>query len=448
MPKDQSISAVAETIVSKSLAGIPLRPARQQNRSIRIAAVAMLATLSFAPLTDSHGQTQVTQISASPLRLASGDGKPKAVSISVQLSRGDSIHVWVEFRRNLNSAAGTFIGSYEISDNGNEDRDPAGGSIKTTLPRRFDDPGIYHVRLAESRTSVTIVHEPAPSWWSGFVDRLLGAAGGGTRAPQEKLITARLDVRPVDASIWTTPVPGPGHEIEDANLFPAVHSAMMPAWSPASNLLACSSWYQGAWVIAAYAYRPGAELPIKWRWPGTNSSGDFSPVWSPDGRHVAFVRRTPEKKTDIWLLFLDAQQRPRREVRLTSAGNIQQIVRWEPRLGILFETFRELGDSTVAREVWSMTWTSQHPERVGEIIARPQPYRNIRGWVPNRGSLIFAVADAVPPRSTIKEMAADGTDRILLLDRILPNGGSCIYTWPAVSPNGRILALDSDCPDP
>lgn len=389
-----------------------------------------------------HVKAQVSQLTVSPARLVNGDGKPKNVTLTAALPSSASIHVAVDFRPSVGSSATQYIQSYEVRDNDGRDGDQRGGVIRTTLTRSFSDVGIYHIRVAEWRTVMTVVHEPAPSWWSSLVDQLFGASGDGTRSSEEvdDSVAARLDARPVLSSIRVARVPVAGHEIETVDLAVKIQAAVTPAWSRISTLLACAAWRQNRWRIAAYDFSAAGAVSEKWVWPSADSAGDFSPAWSPDERNVAFVRRASDNKTDIWLLYLDAQGKPVREARLTNLSNVRQLIAWDSKLGLFFEVESVVGTGARVREIWSMPVSPDGQQPAGAAVSRPDPYRFLRGRLAGRDSVILDVQSDSPPRSEIKEKRAGRADSTLLI------GGECTYWWPAVSGNGKWLALESDCP--
>lgn len=403
----------------------------------------------FGSAIDACGLTVVSRISLSPVRLVNGDGRSKQVTLAADLTDGDTIHIRVDYRAALNSSTVAFISSYAVRDGGSEDRDQRAGKIRVVLRRSFEQIGIYHVKIEEAGTTSTIVHEPAPSYWSRFVDLLLGASGDGTRSENIPSVTTRLDDRPGSTSIWTAPVPAADREIEDGDLKLGIRQAMMPSWSSSGDAIICSAWRQGKWVIAAYTIAPSGEMMERWQWSSANSTGDFSPAWSPDGRAIAFVRRTPARNTDVWILRLDAQRRPVSEVPVTTLNNVQQVIAWDASLGILFETVRNAGDQQQPiREVWSLEVRPDQLNRdnrraptfdTARAVPRPSPYRQVRGRVASRNSLILDEQDVVP-RTTVTEMTEDGRVRTILI------GADCSYKWISISRDGNRLALDSDCP--
>lgn len=407
---------------------------------IRRARLAALACILFGAGT--HVEAQVSQLAASPMRLVNGDGRSKNVTLTAALPSGGSIHVAVDFRPSVSSSATQYIPTYEVRDNDGRDGDQRGGIIRTALTRSFDDVGIYHIRVAEWRTVLTVVHEPARSWMSSLVDQLFGATGDAQRSSGDvdDSVATRLDDRPVLSSVWVARIPAAGQELNTADLGLKVRAAATPAWSRDGAQLACAVWRQNRWRIAAYDFNAAGTMTEKWLWPSADSAGDFSPAWSPDERNVAFIRRAPDNKTDIWLLYLDAQGKPLREARLTNLGTVRQLSGWDAALGLVFEVENVAGGGKRVREIWSMTISPDQQQPAGATVSRPAPYKLLRGRVAGRESIIFDVQSNSAPRTEIREKRAGRVDTILLI------GGECSYWWPAVSSNSRWLALESDCP--
>jgi hypothetical protein len=405
----------------------------------------ILAGLTFG-LT-AHVFGQVDSLAVNPQRLTNGDRRPKTVTLSASLPAGASIHIAVDFRPSLDSSSTQFIQTYEVRDNDDRDSDRRAGSIRTTLTRSFDNIGIYHIRLAESRSVLTVVHEPGRTWWS-WVDDLFGAAGGGERAgdaPIDDSVTVRLNDRPVLSSIWVARVPAPRRDIKSADLSLKVRAAVTPSWSHDATLLACGAWRQNRWKIAAYRFGGAGEMTEKWQWTSPSATADFadfSPVWAPNGRNVAFIRRTGDNETDIWLLYLDVQGMPTREARLTNLSGVRQLIAWDDALGLLFELEREAAGTTRVREIWSMIVRPDQQQVAGVASPRPARYSYLRGNVAGRNSVIFDEQATSPPLTAITEKRTGNSETILL------TGGECRYWWPAVSRNGQWLALESDCPAP
>src|SRR5262249_31158000 len=72
---------------------------------------------------------------------------------------------------------------------------------------------------------------------------------------------------------------------------------------------------------------------------GLRSSYNYSPAWSPDGRTIAFLRRTPDSET--WLVLIDAGGGSERTLLRTSVASTlffgnHQHVSWSPDSKSLF----------------------------------------------------------------------------------------------------------------
>lgn len=387
-----------------------------------------------------NGQTKVRSASVTPDRFINGDGSSKNVTLTVELNSGKSINISVSFRSDINSPTSTFINNHQILDNGDNDNDGRSGIIRTVLPKQFDSVGIYHVRITGMGGALAVVHEPKETWLGAFIKVLLGAARGGTRDGEGSVI-ARLDEKPITNSILVREVPKIYEEVDNSSLKLKIKSAMMPSWSSDSKKIVCTAWRSEKWLIAGYDYKINGELTENWKWnpASSNSTGDFSPVWSPDGQNVAFIRRLPDNKTDIWLLHFDNQQRPLHEVRLTNIGTIHQLIKWDPDFGILFESINRESDSSMTREVWSLEARRERSQPAGNTVARTQSHKLLRGWVGARRSLIYDNQNSAPPLSVIREIASDGSERSLFI------GANCAYRWISVSNDGALMALDSNC---
>jgi Tol biopolymer transport system component len=102
-----------------------------------------------------------------------------------------------------------------------------------------------------------------------------------------------------------------------------------PAWSPDGSRIAFVRWpdqsndlYTGAeiYVVAADGGRSRRVTASR-----PESSGDFAPVWSPDGRRIAFVRASEEDVTDVYVVNRDGSGLR----RLTHDGDASEPA-WSP----------------------------------------------------------------------------------------------------------------------
>ena len=233
-------------------------------------------------------------------------------------------------------------------------------------------------------------------------------------------------------------MPGLGQQIDRKSLRVKITSAVMPAWSPKGNYLACSAWRNGKWIIAAYKISPTGEAKQLWQWsrPNNNSS-DFSPAWSPDGHALVFVRQHQDQTSDIWMLELNRNYRPKKEVKITDTGIVQGVLGWDKDMGVLFETKQAIQGSPSERQVWASKTTKDEKRAEARQIPLSDAYNLFRGGAPRRQTLVFSQGG--PPLSVLYEMNSVGKRWTLLVGEV------CSFNWPNVSQDGRWLAFDSDC---
>ena len=378
-----------------------------------------------------------------PDRLREGDGKTRNITLEANVAPGARLSVSVSYSADPNASGTGFIPKFTVQDNSSDDRNPQEGRIRLVLPKAFDRTGVYVVEVDKPRSFLRLVHEPNnSSYFRQFVDWLVGAAGSGERGSERK--SARERIEEISASksqekfaVWTAALPAAGHEIDPESRNLKIRSAVMPAWSRTGNQIACSVWRNAKWNIAAYTINPAGVATELWQWnPRAERIGDFAPAWSPAGDAIAFVRLTPDRKSDVWILQLGKNRRPTKEVKLTNIGNVQAVLGWDKDLGLLFETKSEIADQSRLRQTWATKITA--------APVQPAPlsdaYSLVRGSAPLRQTLIFAQENDGPPISALYEMNSSGKRWPLLI------GDYCSYKWPTVSADEKWLAFEFDCP--
>ena len=399
---------------------------KRSSRQLFVAACVVLFTLM------GNANAQVVR----PDRLREGDRKTRNVTVEASVSAGTRVTISVTYSADPASAAVDFIPRFEVQDNGPEDRDPQAGNVRLVLPKAFEQIGAYTIVIQGK--PLKFVHERNDSSYvRQFVDWLVGAAGGGQRATGPKSAAERIDEaiktsRQGKLAIWTAPLPPVGEQIKPDSLNARIGSALMPAWSPKGNELACSAWRNEKWIIAAYKIEQTGDGIELWQWnPGKDKSSDFSPAWSPNGDAIAFVRLNEDRHSDIWILELDKNLRPKKETKFTSFGNVQAVVGWDKDLGLLFET------KSGTRQLWALkatTGAANAPTPLSDF------YDSFKGSAPLRKTLIYVDENnSPPPNSTIYEVDSSGK-------KFLLSGDFCFYRWPSVSRDEKLLALESDCP--
>lgn len=393
-----------------------------------VAACVVLITLT------SDAQTQSVVIM--PDRLREGDGKTRDITLSARVAEGARVNIAVSYSADPASSPVDFIPKFAVQDNGQGDRDAQSGNVRVVLPKAFNQLGVYTI-VVEGNTFKLVHERNNSSFLRQLAERLIAAAGGGQRnlmerhSAVERIIEVNKTSGQDKLAIWTAPLPPVGETIKRQSLTLRISSAVMPAWSPKGDDLACSAWRNEKWVIAAYSIKQDGDGVELWQWnPNKDKSSDFSPAWSPNGDAIAFVRLNTDLQSDIWILELDKNLRPRKEVKVTSFGNVQAVIGWDKDLGLLFET------KSGTRQMWAM--------KPGAANSSPTPlsdgYSSVRGSAPLRQTLIYAKEnESPPPNSVIHEMNSSN-------DWPLLTGDFCWYRWPTVSRDEKWLALESDCP--
>jgi len=393
------------------------------------------------------GQAQAQSIFIRPDRLREGDGKTRNVTLEASVVPGARLSITVSYSSDPASPTVSFIPKFVVQDNASEDRNPQDGKIRLVLPKTFDKTGVYIIEVEETRSIFRLVHEAnTSSYLRQFVDWLVGAAGSGERGSEPKSAAERIEetIRingQSNVAIWTAPMPMVGRQIGERSLRLRIRSAVMPAWASNGNYIACSAWRNGRWLIAAYTINRTGEATQLWQWsPHNDQASDFSPAWSPNGDAVAFARLNQDQRSDIWILELDRNHRPKREVKTTDLGNVQAVLGWDKDLGILFETKREIPGPSSSREVWATKTTIDGTNRDVQHIPLSDAYNMLRGSAPLRRTLIYAQENDGPPTSVVYEMNSSGKRWPLLV------GDFCSHKWPTVSHDERWLAFEFYCP--
>ena len=386
------------------------------------------------------GQAQAQSVTIKPDRLREGDGKTRKITIEAS---GTRLSVSVTYTSDPGSSPVTFIPKFVVQDNGSDDGNPESGNIRVVLPKAFDRIGVYLIQIDETGSTMRLLHEPNnSSYFRQFVDWLVGGAGDGRRGSArltalERIAEANKNGSQEKLAIWTAPLPAMGEQIEEASTKLTIKSAVMPAWSTKGNDLACSSWRGGRWVIAAYAINRSGNAVQLWQWISRNNSGsDFSPAWSPNGDAVAFVRLNQTGGSDIWLVELERNQRPKRESKITNLGNVQTVLGWDKDLGILFETNSEI----TARQVWALKLPASGANSDAHPLPLADTYRLLRGSAPTRGTVIYTQENESRPTSVIYEMNSTGKASPLLMS------DSCSHKWSTISHDEKWIAFEFDCP--
>jgi len=393
------------------------------------------------------GALQAQSVSIRPEYLREGDGQTRNITVTANVAPSAQFSVWVSYSSDPGAASTTFISKLSIQDNSSGDRNPESGKIRLVLPKAFNQLGVYWIYVDEPSSAFKLVHEPdTRSFVRRFFDYLATAAGSGQRGGERKTARERIEEITKNKTqntlaIWTAVLPQVGQRIDKASIQRKIESAVMPSWSSNGNLIACSAWRNGKWIITAYTIDQTGATSESWQWTSsTPGAVDFSPAWSPDNSAIAFVRLSENQKSDVWLLQLDKKGRPQKEVKVTETGNVEGVVGWDKDVGLLFETKNEVEGYSPARQLWATKTVLTKTTRVAPV-ALSDAYKTMRGGAPQRGTLIYAQENDGPPRSVLYEVDSSGKRSTLLL------GDFCSHKWPTVSPDAKWLAFDYDCRD-
>jgi Tol biopolymer transport system component len=223
----------------------------------------------------------------------------------------------------------------------------------------------------------------------------------------------------------------------------------------------------GLFLLIATLTAQGANEP-DWTAP-LNASSNYLPRWSPDGRQLAFDRRTPEGwriqtidadgknlrqvsngpgndyqadwapggrslafdsdrlgNRDIYLMGVDDQA----TIRLTDARSRDVMPAWSPDgKRIAFVSDREDG-----QQIWIMTPDGGKPTRVTRGVRRGYILRP--RWSPDGTKLAFAASDDHTGQRRLYAIRGDGSD----LRPVTPPGDAANPSW---DPTGTRLVFDA-----
>ena len=227
-----------------------------------------------------------------------------------------------------------------------------------------------------------------------------------------------------------------------------------PVWSPDGKAIAFVSDRDGDWEI--YRVDPDKPQPMRL----TSKPGlDAFPIWSPDGRRIAFESYRSGVDTDIYTMNADGSDQ---RIALDQAGNVEEAI-WSPdgkRIAAIgldhpwrgFLVVKELGDEAPPHRielppytfVGSIRW-SPDGKTIAGVFRGPQPKEDMSGVfvVGADGSnqrALFQVQSIRPHPGGGLQPAASWYSSGSASQRWIPK----TFTGLCWSPDGQHLAFSSD----
>ena len=164
-----------------------------------------------------------------------------------------------------------------------------------------------------------------------------------------------------------------------------------------------------------------------------------SPVWSPDGRSIAFVssRNANPDGSEIWVMNADGSN----QRRLTNNPGANTAPTWSPD-GRMIAFVGQTSPVTRATEIYVMNADGSDQRQLTDSLGdNLDPV-----WSPDSSMIAFTTG--TPPGlhcgrdgKRLYVMNADGSDQLLLVDAGAGPDGNWNPTW---SPDGSTIAFDSD----
>jgi Tol biopolymer transport system component len=178
--------------------------------------------------------------------------------------------------------------------------------------------------------------------------------------------------------------------------------------------------------------------------PDREGQSSWKPAWSPDGRHIAFLRSgavassSATRYGDLYVMNVDGQE----ERRLTR-GRLVSGPAWSPDGKTIAAAIGVRGDGvpTVANsDIYVLGAAGGRPR---QLTHTPDTFESAPAWSPDGSRLAFArwrLQTAFDGKGAIYVMNADGShERLLVSPQHFANGPYNL-SW---SPDGRSLAFET-----
>lgn len=201
------------------------------------------------------------------------------------------------------------------------------------------------------------------------------------------------------------------------------------AWSPDSKTLAVADRESEGEPLSIFLMSADSGRRTRFTAPPAKSLGDSSPVYSPDGKRMAFVRTLSLAVQDIYVTSLDGGE----PVRLTFDNRRVYGLAWNPKDGKLIFTSSRVGGA----RLWRISPRGGAPERlaggIGEgasVIAISQ-----KG---DRLAYTRSIVDTNIWRYPMPGKSASGTEPVRLISSTRHEQG------PKYSPDGQRIVFSSN----
>jgi WD40-like Beta Propeller Repeat len=180
--------------------------------------------------------------------------------------------------------------------------------------------------LARMRRAYDAIEEPNDETVSAAREVLLGEIGSSERPrpsrPERRWVFAAIAAAILIGGLLVTPAFGIGGRLLDLiQSAPARPEARTPVWSPDGRRIAFTSRRDGNWEVYVVNADGSGQRRLT-----RNAAGDFAPTWSPDGRKIVFERRRDVNPMGGGLYVVNADGSGQR--RLTRDG--QDAPAWSP----------------------------------------------------------------------------------------------------------------------